>query len=156
VQVISDGPHYHLTRVEAHPDLNLDPLGPTQLFSVTADPLLHAKRGTAGTNRGILMGQRCAEEGHDPISHDPVHRALVAVDRLHHPFDNRIEDLPCFLRVTIGKRLHRSPEIGKEYGDLLAFPFEGTPGSKDLFRQIFGSIGFGRPVGAGRDCFGLG
>jgi hypothetical protein len=68
----------------------------------------------------VLVGEGCTEEGHDPVAHDLVHRALVAVDGLHHVLENGIEELPRLLGITVGEQLHRTLEVGEEDGDLLA------------------------------------
>ena len=72
----------------------------------------------------VLVGHRRAEERHDPVAHDLVDGALVAVDRLHHPLEDGIEKLPCLLGVTIGKELHRALEVGEEHRDLLPLAFQ--------------------------------
>ena len=48
------------------------------------------------------MRERRAEEGHDPVAHDLVDRALVPVDRLHHSLEDGVEKLPRLLRVPVG------------------------------------------------------
>jgi hypothetical protein len=68
----------------------------------------------------VLVGEGCTEEGHDPVAHDLVHRALVAVDGLHHVLEDGIEELPRLLGITVGEQLHRTLEVGEEDGDLLA------------------------------------
>jgi hypothetical protein len=80
----------------------------------------------------VFMGQRCAEEGHDAVSHYMGHRPLILVDCLHHPFDYRIEKLPGFFGVALGDQLHRPLEIGKQNRNLFAFAFEGGPGGENL------------------------
>ena len=52
------------------------------------------------------MGQRRAEERHDPVAHDLVHGALVAVHGLHHPLEDWIEDLARLLGIAISEQLH--------------------------------------------------
>ena len=86
---------------------------------------LHVERGVAGSHGMILMGQRRAEQRHDPVAHHLVHGALVAVDRLHHPLEHRVEELPGFLGVPVGEQLHRALEVGEEHRDLLALALEG-------------------------------
>ena len=61
----------------------------------------------------VLMGQRCPEEGHDPVAHHLIDRALVAVDGLHHVFEHRIDDLARLLRISIGEQLNRALEAGQ-------------------------------------------
>ena len=62
----------------------------------------------------IFMGARRAEEGHDAVAHDLVDRALVAVDGLHHAFEDGIEELARLLGIA----------VGEEDRDLLALAFE--------------------------------
>jgi hypothetical protein len=87
------------------------------------------------------MGEGRAKERHDPIAHDLVHRALVAVDRLHHELEDGIENLPCLLGITIGEQLHRPFEVGEEHGDLLALAFQGALRGQDLLGQMFRRVG---------------
>ena len=54
-----------------------------------------------------------AEQRHDAVAHDLVDRAVVAMDCFHHAFEHRIKDFSRFLRIAIGKQLHRAFEIGK-------------------------------------------
>jgi hypothetical protein len=72
----------------------------------------------------ILVGQRRTEEGHDAVAHHLIHRAFIAVNRFHHPFEDRVEDPSCFLGIALGEQLHRALEVGEEDRDLLAFAFE--------------------------------
>jgi hypothetical protein len=92
----------------------------------------------------ILVGQRRAEEGHDPVAHHLVHRALVAVHRLHHAFEHGVEDLPRLLGIAVGEQLHRALEVGEEHGDLLALALERGLGGEDLLGQVLGGVDFRR------------
>ena len=74
----------------------------------------------------ILVGQRRAEQRHDAVAHDLVDGALVAVDGLHHAFEDGIEELARLLGVAVGEQLHRALEVGEEHGDLLALAFESA------------------------------
>ena len=73
----------------------------------------------------VLVGERRAEQRHDAVAHHLVDRALVAVDGLHHPLEDGIEELARLLGVAVGQELHRALEVGEEHGDLLALAFEG-------------------------------
>ena len=85
------------------------------------------QRRVAGPHRVVLVGERRAEERHDPVAHDLVHGALVAVDGLHHPLEDGVEELARLLGVAVGEQLHRALEVGEEHRDLLALAFEGAP-----------------------------
>jgi hypothetical protein len=90
------------------------------------------------------MGHRRAEQRHDPVAHDLVDRALVAVDGLHHPLEHRVQELGGLLGVPVGQQLHRPLEVGEEEGDLLALAFEGALGSEDLLGEMFRGVGVRR------------
>jgi hypothetical protein len=88
----------------------------------------------------VLVRQRRAEERHDPIAHHLVDGALVAVHRLHHPLDHRVEDLSSLLGVAVGEQLHRALEVSEEDRDLLALPLEGGLGGQDLRGEVLGGV----------------
>jgi hypothetical protein len=92
----------------------------------------------------VLVGQRRAEERHDPITHDLVDRALVAVDGLHHAFEDGIEELPSLLGVAVGEQLHRAFEVCEEHGHLFALAFEGSLRGEDLLGEVLGGVGLRR------------
>ena len=94
--------HDHLARVEPHSDLHVEAL-PTQLVGVPADGLVHPQCRVARPHRVILVGHGSAEERHDPVAHHLVHGALVAVDGLHHAFENWVEQLTRLLGVAVGE-----------------------------------------------------
>ena len=114
------------------------------LFRVLLHAFLHPERRVASAHGVILVGQRRAEEGHDPVAHDLVHGALVAVDSFHHPLEDRIEQLPRLLGIAVGEQLHRALEISEEHGHLLPFAFERALGGQDSLGEVLGGIGPGR------------
>jgi hypothetical protein len=70
-----------------------------------------------------------------------VDGALVAVDGFHHAFEDRVEQLPGLLGVTVREQLHRPLEVGEQHGDLLALAFERRLGSQDLLGEVLRGIG---------------
>ena len=150
-QVAADASHDHFTRVEAHTDLHIEAL-PTKLVGVPADGLLHPQRGVACPHRVILVGERGAEERHDPVTHHLVHRPLVAVDRLHQPLDDGIEELPRLLGIAIGEQLHGALHVGEEDRDLLALSLERGLRGEDFLGEVPGRVGLRRvELGGWRD-----
>jgi hypothetical protein len=117
VQVAADGAHDDLTGVQADADLDDGPVRSSHLVRVLLHALLHAERRIAGTHGVVLVSEWRAEERHDAVAHHLVDRALVAVDRLHHPLEDWIEEFARLLGVTIGEQLHRALEIGEQHGD---------------------------------------
>ena len=89
----------------------------------------------------VLVGERRAEERHDPVAHHLVDGALVAVDRLHHALEHRVEDLARLLGVAVGEQLHRALEVGEEDRDLLALAFQRGLGGEDLLGEVLGGVG---------------
>jgi hypothetical protein len=94
--------------MEAYADLDRGAAPALDLVRVDGDPLLHAQRRVAGSHGMVFMSQRRAEERHDPIAHDLVDSALVAMDGLHHQLEHRVEDFARLLRIAVGEQLHRA------------------------------------------------
>jgi hypothetical protein len=144
VQIRADRPHYHLARVETHADLDGHPEAAKHVLGVALHRILHPQRRIAGADRVVLMGERRAEERHDPVAHHLVDGALVAVDRLHHVFEHGVEELARLFGVPIGQQLHRALQVSEEHGDLLTLAFDGRFGGEDLLGEMFGGVGFRR------------
>ena len=120
--------HHDLAGVEADADLDRHAVRAADLLGVLLHRLLHPQRGVAGAHGVILVGERRAEQRHDAVAHDLVHRALVAVDGLHHPLEHGVEDFARLLGVAVGEQLHRALEVGEQHRHLLALAFEGGLG----------------------------
>jgi len=122
-EVVIDGPDDHLAGVEADPKLDRQPVPSAGLLGVTVDRLLHSEGAVAGPDGVVFVGDRRAEEGHDPIAEDVVDGPLVAVDRLHHGLDRAVEQGLRLLRVEALDQLGRALDVGEQDGDLLALAF---------------------------------
>jgi hypothetical protein len=59
------------------------------------------------------MRQRCPEQGHDPITHDLIDGAFVAVHGRHHQGQEGIEELAGFCGVAVGEQLHRALQVSE-------------------------------------------
>ena len=123
------------------------------LLGVASDRVLHAQRGVARPHGVILVGDRRAEQRHDPVAHDLVDRALVAVDGLHHALEDGIEELAGLLWVPIGQELHRALEVGEQHRDLLALAFEGGLRGEDLLGEVLRGVVSGGPEAGRRSRF---
>jgi hypothetical protein len=91
--------------MDANPDLNLDAMALPHLFRVLANEILHAQRRIAGADRMILVRQRRSEERHDAVAHYLVDRAFVAMHRVHHVREHRVDDDFRLFRVALGEQL---------------------------------------------------
>jgi hypothetical protein len=141
MQIVADRTDHDFTRIEPHPNLDLDLVGLADLVSVRPEGFLHRQGRVAGPYRVILMRNGGTEQCHDAIAHNLIDSPFVAMHGRHHPFQHRIEELPCFLRIAIGQEFHGAFEVGKEHGDVLAFAFQGTAGRQNFLSKIGGRVG---------------
>jgi len=86
-----------------------DAVGAPAVLVVWASGWLHPERGIAGANRVVSVGHRDTERRHDPVAHDLIHRALVMMDGLHHPLQDRIEESLRLLGVPVAQQFHGAP-----------------------------------------------
>jgi hypothetical protein len=140
VQVVVDGPDHHLARVQADPDLHLDPVPAADVRRVAADRLLHGQGRVTGAHGVVLMGDRGPKQRHDAVAHDLVDGALIAVHGVHQALQDRIEELSGLLRVTVGQELHGALQVREQHGHLLALAFQGSLRLEDLLGQVAGSV----------------
>ena len=143
-QIAPDRPDHHLAGVDADSNLEKDTVSPPDLLGVSANGGLHVERRVARADGVVLVGDRRAEERHDPVAHHLVHRALVAVDRGHHVLEHRVQELPRLLGIPVGQELHRALEVGEQHRDLLALALDGALGGEDLLGEVLGDVGLGR------------
>jgi len=94
----------------------------------------------AGAHGVILVGYRRPKERHDAVTHDLIHRPLVAMNGLHHSLENGIEDLARFFRIAIGEELHGALHVGEEHGHELALALEGALRGEDLVGEVLGCV----------------
>ena len=127
-EIAADRAHHDLARVEADADLGLHALRSTQLLRIAPHTILHPEGGITRAHGVILVGEWRPEQRHDPVPHHLVNGALIAVHRVHHLLDDRVEQLARLLGITVGQQLHRALEVGEQDGHLLAFTLKRRPG----------------------------
>ena len=148
-EIASDRAHDDLSRVEADANQDFHALGAAKILGIAPDRLLHGERGVAGAHRMVLVGERGSEESHDAVAHDLIHRALKAMDRVHHSLEYRVEDSPRLFGIPVRQELHRALHVGEEDGDLLALTFEGGARMEDALGEVMRRVRFGCGSGAG-------
>ena len=84
----------------------------------------------------ILVGDRRAEERHDPVSRELIHGALVAVHRLHHAVEAPVHDLVQLLGIDPRRQGRESGDVGEENRHLLALALDRAPTGEDLLREM--------------------
>jgi len=68
--------------------------------------LLHPERRVAGPHGVIFMGERRAEQRHDPVAHDLVDGALVPMHRFHHALEDWIKQFARLFGIAVGEEFH--------------------------------------------------
>jgi hypothetical protein len=117
---------------------------PLNIVCIPGNGLLHPERRVTGAHGMVLVGERRAEERHDPVAHHLIDSALVTVDRLDHALDHRFEELLRVLRIEVSKQLHRALDISEQHRDLLPLTLEGYPRGEDLIGEVLGRVMLGR------------
>jgi hypothetical protein len=79
-QVLADRAHDDLAGVEAGPHREAHAVRAFDVRREASELALEVHRGVAGAARVVLVGDRRAEQRHDPVAGELVDRALVAVD----------------------------------------------------------------------------
>jgi hypothetical protein len=141
VEIAADGAHDDLARVESDPNLRVHAVRAARLLRVALDLFLHSEGRVTRPHRVIFVGERRAEQRHDPVAHHLVHRALVAVHGLHHPLEHGVEELSRVLWITVGEQLHRALEVGEEDGDLLTLALERALRGQNLLGEMPRRVG---------------
>jgi hypothetical protein len=139
-QIVPDRADHDFARVESGADLDRNALGLADLVRELRDRLLHPQRRVARPDGVVFVRKWSAEDGHDAVAHHLVHRALVPVNRIHHLFEHRIEQLAGVLRVPVREQLHGALHVREQNRHLLALAFEGAARCQDLFGQVAGRV----------------
>ncbi len=103
----------------------------------------------------VFMGDRRSEQRHNAVPQHLVHRALVAMDSLHHDMDCRLQELLSGFGVEVLDQLGRVLDVGEKDSNLLALALQGTTGGQDLVGQKLGGVGLGLRIVYGRRFLGL-
>src|SRR5262245_15470470 len=73
------------------------------------------------------------------------------MDGLHHQCKDWIDELACFLGISVGAQLHRPLEVGEENAHLLALAFESRLEGENLLGEMLKGICLRRSeAGCGR------
>ena len=98
-EIVADAPHHHEAGVEALPHLKADSPPMLEFFPISLECLPNSQRRMDGALRVILVGDRGAEQRHDPVAEELVHGALVAVHLGQHQFEGTIHQPVHVFRV---------------------------------------------------------
>ena len=115
-----------------------------------AGAALDGERGQHRPARGVLVGDRGAEDGHEPVAEESGDRALVAVDLAERQVEETGQQGVHRLRAETRRERRRVGDFAAEHGDGAPFPRDGGAAAQALVG------GEARRPGAGIDGRGRG
>ncbi len=116
----ADRPGDDLAGVDPDPHREVEPVLAAQLRRVLGDVVEHPQRREAGAPGVVLVGDRGAEDGHDPVAGEFVDGALEAAHLVGEDREEALHDPAPLLRVVLLGQVHRALDVGEEHRDLLA------------------------------------
>src|SRR5262249_57701400 len=108
------------------------------------------QRRVARPLRVVLVRDWGAEERHDAVARELVHRPLEAMHTRGEDGEEAIDDVVPLLGIELLGKLHRALHISEEHGDLLSLALQGGTGAENLLGEVRRGIRFGRPLSQSR------
>src|SRR5215469_8411064 len=96
-----DGPHHNLSGVKSDPDLEWGAALGSQPARYAFYVLLNTERGQQRTLRMVLVRNRCTEKRENAVASRLHNVTVVAMDRVDHHFERRIDNLTRVLGVEV-------------------------------------------------------
>ena len=84
------------------------------------------------------MSERRAEQRHDPVAHDLVHRALEAMHAVGDNLEKILDDPEPLFGIEPFGEFHRAFDIREQHRDVLALAFQRESGLADLVGEVLG------------------
>ena len=110
----------HLPGVHADPDLDGDAPRVLELVVQARERVPHVDRGPDGAQCVVLVQPRHAEDGHDRVADELLHRAAVALQHDAHLGEVAVHQLPQRLGVELLSERGRALDVREDHGDDLA------------------------------------
>jgi hypothetical protein len=143
-QVGANRPDHDEAGVEPLPDLEGDAAPPLQVVAQLVQPPLDAERGVGGPLGMLFVRDRGAEERHDAVAEELVHRALVAVDLVQHQLERLVHQHVGVLGVELRGQRREARDVGEQDRHLLALSLERASGREDLVGEVPRRVRLGR------------
>ncbi len=86
--------------------------------------------------RVVLVGDRRAEQRHDAIAGELVHRAFPVVDGVQHELEGAVHQLMELLRVEGAGQLGRALHVDEEDGHVLPFAAERSALGENALGEV--------------------
>ncbi len=139
-EVAADASDHDETGVQPLPRAEAD-AARRELLPVVLERPGDAERGMDRPARMILVRDRRAEERHDPVPEELVHRALVAMDFREHEVEGTLHE-PVDLFGIEALRQRREPgDVDEEDRHLLALALERARRREDLLGEVLRGVG---------------
>jgi hypothetical protein len=110
-QIIPDRSGHDLAGVQPDADGEVESAAAAQLGGEAGQLPQQPQGGMAGAGGVVLLGERGAEQRHQPIARELVHHTLEAVDPLAQDRQAAIHQPPPVLRVEPLGQLHRPDHV---------------------------------------------
>jgi len=130
IVVYSTRPPVSTVRTTTSPVLNADARFKRSLsrrraaLPVAAQFPLHLQSGIEPALRMVFVCRRCAEQREDAVAGRLHDVAVVALDRVDHDAQRRVDNRAGLFRVEVGHQFGRAFDIGEERSDHLALAIE--------------------------------
>ena len=95
-----------------------------QAVGVTPQLVLHSQGCVQGALGVVFVRNRCAEQGEDAVAGGLRDVAAVALHRLDHQPECRIDNSAGLFRIEVLDKIHRALDVGKECGNRFALALE--------------------------------
>ena len=111
-----------------------------QLALIVLEGTLDAERGAHGPLRMVFVSDRSAEERHDAVTEELVHRAFVSVHLGQHDLERARHQRVYVLGVEPGRECGEAGDVHEQDSDLLTLAFEGGLGGEDALGEMLGGV----------------
>ena len=111
-----------------------------QFTAIVLEGALDAERGAHRPLRMVLVSDRRAEERHDAVAEELIHRAFVPMDLGQHELERARHERVHVLRVESGGERGEAGDIHEQNGDLLTLALEGGLGGEDALGEMLGGV----------------
>ena len=139
-EVITDPADDDQPAVETQAQADLDAALLLELLAVSIDRLADRQRRLDRARGMILEGHRGPEQGHQAVTEELVHRALVAVHRLGHQPERVVHELVHGLRIQTLGQARGLDDVAEQHGHLLALALERASRHQDLLGEVLRGV----------------
>ena len=135
-QVVADLADHHRAGMHAHAQAKIETVGEAKAIRKAAEVGLDVEGGAAGAQGMVFVRDGRAEQRHDAVAGVLVDRALVAVHGVAEQREAAVENVMPMLVVNRFRRGGGAAQIGKQYGDGLAFPLQRAARGQHLVGEM--------------------